>query len=99
MKCSRRRQQRHSRFIRSAVAFALIAWTASGAEVIRLSSSAARARKNVIQRQFKSTEPVTAVLAAVTIAHQYPRAFAGGTTLTRANIYILDQANNGGDSK
>src|SRR6266850_7543291 len=65
-------QQRHPCFLRSAVALALVARKASGAQVVSHSLSAARTRQNVVNRQVERPTRHSTVLATVTIARENP---------------------------
>ena len=85
-------EQRHPGFVGRAVAFALVAHSACGAEVFRPGAPAARTRQNVIERQIEGRAARAAVLAAITVARQ------NGSTLrdaaaSPAHVNVLDQAN------
>ena len=69
-----RRQQRHSRLIGRAIAFALVAFYASRHQIVRRTFAALRPRQNMIERQILCVFVLGAILAAVSVANIDPRA-------------------------
>src|SRR6185369_18098552 len=63
-------EQPHARFVRRAVAFAVVARPAAGDEVLPSRGAAPRARYDVVERQILRRRRVAAVLARVVVAQE-----------------------------
>lgn len=82
-----RREQRHSRLLGRAVAFALIALDARGHQILRRVLAALRTREDVIKRQVFRMFVLGAILAAIAVANVNSR------TLHRRLAAVAPQMN------
>ncbi len=82
-----RRQQRHSRLLRRAVAFSLVAFYAGRDQILGRVFAALSTRKNVIERQVLSVTMLAAILAAIAVSNVDTR------TLHRRLAVIAPQMN------
>ena len=89
-------QQFHPGIVRELIAFLAIAFMAAGYEILPCREASARARVDVVKREFAGRQQEPAILAGIAIAHQdvLPRQCA---RLVR-NAAILKQPDNGGNA-
>ena len=87
-----RRQQRHARLLRRAVALSLVALHACGHEIRRRTFTALGAGKNMVERQVFSMSMLTAVLAAVTVADVNACALHRRFAAIASNIDVMAQS-------
>ena len=89
-----RRQQRHSRLFRRAVAFALVALDTGRNEIVRRALAALSSRQNVVERQVLGMLMLAAVLAAIAVANVDAGTLHRGLAIVAADMNIMPKPHN-----
>jgi hypothetical protein len=85
-------EESHSRLLRRAIPFSVVAGAATGDQVIPCRITAARTWDNVVERQVLWRKDVTAVLASVVISQQ--NVLARKALALEWNVYVFEEPNN-----
>ena len=94
-----RSEQRHTRLLRSSIAFTLIALYAGRHEILRRSFAALRTRQDVIERQVLSMLVLGTILTAIAVANIDPRTLHGRFAIVTPHMNVVTQPNDRWDGK